>query len=388
MRRDALFQSCLFLLTLVGAVSTLGGFSDDPKPSAKYITGSYSINPTPNNSDTNSTVRQPLQEIATQALLTDSTSTHYSKASAVMVDANSGKILLSVGIVDPRLLAQCTTSRCLTRLHTIAQTDSWEPGSVMKTLTLAAALDRGNITTSDSFYDRGVTTAGGRSILNVFHDLPSQVTVPDILINSLNTGAVHLLRSFDSDSLSLKSRDIWHDYLTSRYHFGDGIGYVPNPEKGPDLEYRYATTSFGIGITVSPLQLASAYAAVVNGGIYYAPYTHPKEQAATPSRSLKESTSVQMQTLLQQALTINNPAALHSGYRLGGKSGTAPIAQNDGTYMTGIDSGSYIGYIEHGDKKYVLLIRIDNPQVTEIASHHTARVWASTVQKMIKQQQL
>lgn len=348
------------------------------------VSGNYfAINEASNAKTTNTTVNQHMQSIVMKALEHDSHIAKFTSGSAVILDAQNGDIKAISSLVSKDHFANCQSSWCHQKLTHLVSQGTWEPGSIIKPLTVAAGLDMQTITPDSSYYEPGVAYVQGRSIVNVYNYPSRVVAIPEILERSLNTGAVQVLRSFHNNSLDQETRTKWHTYLTDRYHFDGPYSYIANPINSPAVEYRYATSAFGIGITVTPLQMAAAYAALCNGGVYYEPRLSSPIKNTKGVRVLTPQTSQEMIALLQQVLTVNNSAALRTGYVLGGKSGTAPIAQGNGTYIAGKDSGSYIGYLSKNGTTYIILVRLDEPQVSGVASVEAAKVWAAITNKII-----
>jgi cell division protein FtsI/penicillin-binding protein 2 len=266
---------------------------------------------------------------------------------------------------------------------------AYEVGSVMKPLLVAAALNEGKITPSFSYYDADKVTVDGRTIVNAAAHGAGHKSLEDIIVLSLNTGAVHVLQRMGGDNLGIQTRGLWHDYLTDRYNFGsarfwapgiDRVGTVP-PIGIPDARYRYAQTAFGIGLTISPAQLSAAYAAIVGDGNYRRPFLCEDTNSTLHkgSRIMSQHTVDSMRFLLQKALLASNPGGSIPGHISGGKSGTAPIAQSYGTYNPDSNNGTYIGYYGKDEPEYILLVRLTNPITPSYASRAAANVWAQLV---------
>jgi cell division protein FtsI/penicillin-binding protein 2 len=197
--------------------------------------------------------------------------------------------------------------------------------------------------------------------------------------------------------LNARGRNIWHSYMTDNFHFGDlppssplpqDIGYVPNPHQVANIDWRYAISSFGLGVTVTPPELSAAYATLVNGGQYAPLHLIPRRVAPSfpiTSRSLSTKTSETMVIALEAAYRRNNPTiAIPTGYKIGGKSGTAPVAGVDGIYTSHHDYGTYIGFITHHNETYILNVRLDSPETAGFASHEALSVWNGITAKLAK----
>jgi cell division protein FtsI (penicillin-binding protein 3)/stage V sporulation protein D (sporulation-specific penicillin-binding protein) len=279
----------------------------------------------------------------------------------------------------------------------------WEPGSVMKPLTVSASLNEGKSNPNTSYFDPGYVKVGDRTVTNAVPWGAQNTTIRDVLVQSLNTGAVFALKTLGDGSINSTARNIWYKYLTDHYRFnkqtgvqqtGETVGYIADPNEGDGLEVRYSNTSFGQGLSVTPIQLIAAYAAVINGGNYYKPTliadSDKNGKVVDPKSTLVAkdvvsiNTSEQIKDILRNALEVNNKAALRKGYVLGAKSGTAEVADKNGNYRTDVYNGSYIGYIGGADgPKYIMLVRIDEPKTSGFASAQAYKIWDEISNKLI-----
>lgn len=249
--------------------------------------------------------------------------------------------------------------------HPLA-TVPWEPGSVMKPLMITAAINEGKMSPDATYYEPGFVQVDAKTITNAIKYPPQTVTTLDILRKSLNTGAVYALKSLGGGELNEQARRTWYSYLTEKYGFGVQGGYVRSPDGGKYLNERYASMAFGVGMTVTPTQLANAFATILEG------------------KKINYETSLQIRQLLQKTLETNNPAVLQNGYIFGGKSGTAPLSDSTGNYPVGKDSGTYVGFFGRDTPRYILLVRLDEPETASFASTEAAKVWAKICKQVIK----
>lgn len=324
------------------------------------------------------TINDQIQS-ATAVALQKAVREYHAPAGFIMVmSVRSGAIVAASDYVEGK------TSSAMAEANT-----PYEVGSVMKPLLVAAALNEGKITPSFTYYDADKVTIDGRMIVNAAPHGAGQKSLEDIIVLSLNTGAVHVLQSMGGDNLGTHTRDLWNEYLTDRYSFGsagfaaggiDKVGTVP-PVGIPDARYRYAQTAFGIGLTISPAQLSAAYASVVGDGNYRRPFlcVGTNNTLNNGPRIMSQHTVDTMRSLLRKALLASNPDGNIPGHISGGKSGTAPIAQSEGTYNPDSNNGTYIGYYGKDEPEYILLVRLTNPITPSYASRAAAIVWAQLV---------
>lgn len=271
---------------------------------------------------------------------------------------------------------------------------AWEPGSVMKPLTVTAALNERKLSLNDTFYNPGQVRIGDDLIVNAPNIPKDHYTFQRVITKSINLGAVEALKRLsDRGQIDAQSRQTWHHYLTDIYKFGqptgafkfEQSGYVPGLHGPLSTNARFAQTSFGIGLTATPVQLTTAYAMLLNKGVYVAPTL----QKAAPETGEKQSViapdvSQTAKQMLQAATAVNNYEAVHEGYEVGGKSGTAPSADQTGTYQYREGIGSYIGFVGKTSPEYIVLVKLDEPKTDDVfASSVAARLWASFVSQLI-----
>jgi cell division protein FtsI/penicillin-binding protein 2 len=305
--------------------------------------------------------------------------------SVIVVDANSGQIKAMANypsydpanfasVEDPLLFTNASVSSVL------------EPGSIMKTLTTAAALNSGSVTANQTYYDPSFFKIDDATVRNVEEDGGAATrSIADILRYSLNTGATWMLMQMGGGELNETGRKVWYDYLTNHYRLGSvtGIeqgfeeaGYVPDPIDGYGLNIQYANTSFGQGITATPLQMLMAVTSVVNGGTYYRPtlvagYTDAngeytkKQPDVVSSEVVSDEVSNNLISFMQNAIAGNNSIkkVLRDGYIIGGKTGTAELAKPEGGYYEDRFNGTYVGFVGGDKPDYVIISRVNEPGI-------------------------
>jgi len=273
-----------------------------------------------------------------------------------------------------------------------------EVGSTMKPLTAAAALNTGAVQPNTSYYDPSSYKIDGFTVKNIEEDGgPGTKNIADILNLSLNTGATWLLMRMggSGDTINAKGRDVWHDYMTNHYRFGketgieqgyEAEGSVPDPSDGYARDLTYANTTFGQAMTATPLQMAAAYAAMLNGGTYYQPqlvdYTvdaggtkHDKLPKAVKQGVVSTQVSEQMQPLLEYVVDNHSFSRKfdQTHYSVGGKTGTAEIANPDGGYYTDQFNGTYVGFVGGDSPQYVIAVLVNKPKIAGYAGSRAAQ---------------
>lgn len=248
----------------------------------------------------------------------------------------------------------------------------YEPGSVMKLVTVAAALDSGAATPQTSFVDSGVFEIGGITIYNSCRCGYGLVDVTGVLQHSINTGTTFLA--------TLMGADTFYTYL-GRFGFGrvsgvdlahEASGVVHLPDSPIWGESLLGTNSFGQGLTVTPLQMLSAAAAIANGGVQMQPHIvkeihYPDRVEVITPRVM--STPIRRETanaMLSMTILSGEIGAL-DGYKVAGKSGTAQIPEAGGYHPTDT-IGSFIGWLPADDPAFIILVKLDRPRTSEWGS--------------------
>ena len=272
-----------------------------------------------------------------------------------------------------------------------------EVGSIMKPLTAAAALNKGVVNPNSSYYDPSFYKIGDAKITNIEEDGGAGTrTVADILEMSLNTGATWLLMQMGGGEVNKQARETWHDYMVNHYRFGQSTGIeqgyeaegsVPDPNDGFGLNIQYANTSFGQGMTATPLQMGAALSAVINGGTYYKPFLVDKStdsvgKSTTHKPQIVKSdvvspqVSSEMQTLMKGVVDKNYRLygfnERPSNYLVGGKTGTAEITKPGGGYYEDRFNGTFMGFVGGDKPEYVIVVRVNEPGIKGYAGSKAA----------------
>jgi cell division protein FtsI/penicillin-binding protein 2 len=283
-----------------------------------------------------------------------------------------------------------------------------EVGSVMKTLTAAAALDTGVVTTNTSYFDPSHFEVDGYTIKNIEEDGgPGTRNLADILQLSLNTGATWLLMQMGGGEINPKARNIWHDYLTKHYQFGKATGIeqgyeadgsVPDPNKGFGLNLQYANTAFGQGMNITPLQMGAALSAALNGGTYYRPRLVDQLVDSSGKSTIKKPEVVQggvvkpavsktLQNLMEYVVEKNHSfygmPNLRPGFSVGGKTGTAEITKPGGGYYDDRFNGTFVGFVGGDKPEYVIVVRVNEPKISGYAGAGAAAPIFSNLTNML-----
>ena len=259
---------------------------------------------------------------------------------------------------------------------------TYEPGSTQKVVTMAASINEGIIDINkDKFYDSGSVMIGGSKIKCWKSHGHGEQTFMEVLQNSCNPGFVRLGNLLGKERLFSYLDKFGFGYKTGINLSGEGSGIIFPLNKVRELEL--ATTAFGQGISVTPIQQVTAFSAVVNGGYLLRPYitsrimdsnTHStikKYNKKIRRKVIKKNTSLIMRGALENVVSKGGgKAAFIEDYRIGGKTGTAQKQEN-GRYLFNNYIMSFIAVVPANDPKAVLYIAIDNPKHTPNLSSYT-----------------
>jgi len=252
---------------------------------------------------------------------------------------------------------------------------SFEPGSTFKVFSFAAGLEEKKFNMyQDTYYDRGYEIVGGRTIKSWKKGGHGLQTFLEVLENSSNPGFVEISRRLGADTLYDYIIDFGFNSKTNVDIEGEAKGIFFSKNNYHELEN--ATSSFGQGISTTPIQMVTAFSSVINGGYLYQPYVvkkiiHSSSKDVilerTPSvkrKVLSEETSLLMRTALESVVANGSGRnAYIDGYRVGGKTGSAQIAEN-GVYLPSEYILSFIGAAPMNDPKIVVYVAIEKPKST------------------------
>ncbi len=308
--------------------------------------------------------------------------------SALIIDPNSGaiKAMANWPTYDPGKYYEVEDSAVF---NNGTVTEPLEVGSTMKSLTTAAALDLGVISPDTTYFDPAKWKIDGYTITNVEGaSSAGEHSIAELLNLSLNTGATWLLMQMSQrggTEINKQGRERWYDYMTNHYRFGkltgieqgyEAAGNVPHPNNGFARNLTYANSTFGQAVTVTPLQLAAAYSAALNGGVYYQPHLiekviGPDGQAKTAvpkvlnQHVVKSTVSEDLRPLLEFSVEHHVIGARFDQqvYSVGGKTGTAQVAGKDGRYKEHDFNGTYVGFVGGDRPEYVIAVVVYEPKI-------------------------
>jgi cell division protein FtsI (penicillin-binding protein 3) len=284
-------------------------------------------------------------------------------ASAVVLDPLSGEVLAMA--VEPGFDANRFPEASRDTHRNRAVTDTYEPGSTLKVVTVAGALSEGLVSPSTAFTLKPKIHVADRVIHEAHRETTEQLTVAEILAQSSNVGTITLAQLLGRERLTS-----W----LGRFGFGRKTG-IDFPGEIPGILPSYwsgstiGTLPIGHGIAVTPVQMAAAYAAVANGGVWVQPHLVMGARARK-KRVISPEVSEQVMSMMRDVvLEGTGTEAAVEGYQVAGKTGTAAKPDPRGGYSTSRYVASFVGAVPASDPRLVILVTIDEPST----------IWGGTV---------
>ena len=276
-------------------------------------------------------------------------------ATAVVLDPHSGEILAMAA--QPGFDANRFPETPKDVQRNRAVTDTYEPGSTLKVVTVAGALSDGLVTPSTSFMLDPKIHVADRVIHEAHRTSTERMTVAEILAQSSNVGTVTLAQLLGRDRLTSWLRRFGFGRRTGIDFPGETRGILPSYWSGSTI----GTLPIGHGIAVTPVQMAAAYAAVANGGVWRQPHLL-LQSSAKRHRVISRAVSDQLMSMMRDVvLEGTGTEAAVDGYQVAGKTGTAAKPDPRGGYSTSKYVASFVGVVPASDPQLVILVTVDEP---------------------------
>ena len=303
-------------------------------------------------------------------------------AVGVILDASTSEVLAMGNYPFFDANQALKTSASLRRNRVV--TDSFEPGSTFKTFTIAAALEENLITPNEEFDClKGSFEVDGHTISEASGREFENLTVIDVLAKSSNVCVSRIALKM-KDQVFRKYIDLFgFGHKTNIDFWGESYGILP---KTPWKKVKSSTVAFGHGISVTPIQIANAYAMLANGGELNQPRllkevlnSDEKLELKKPERVLSKKTVDQLKLMLMAATSEDGTGskARVLGYHVAGKTGTAQkVSKDKKGYLDEEHISSFAGFVPANDPKFVVYIAIDNPRVKYFGSEVAAPIFS------------
>ncbi|MGR6963635.1 peptidoglycan D,D-transpeptidase FtsI family protein [Geodermatophilus sp. URMC 61] len=309
------------------------------------------------------------------------------RASAVVLDVHTGQVAAmgscpgydpgNYARTDPELLGNPIVSSV------------FEPGSVLKAVTLAAALEEGRATPDTVLSVNGHIQAGDRVVRDAHDHPPIDWTVTGILAKSSNVGTIMLAREVGDEKLEEYLRAFGLGSTTGIELPGESAGILQ--DSADWTESRSANVPIGQGVSVTTLQMASVYQAIANGGVRIPPRIvsavgGEPTPAPESTRVLSEATADGVASMLEAVVGPGGtaPLAQVEGFRVAGKTGTAQRANPEcGCYAGGGYVTTFVGFAPADDPQYVVAVDLERPTSDAEGGQVAAPVFADVMRQAL-----
>lgn len=311
----------------------------------------------------------------------------------IVLDPNTGEILSMATYprIDPNEYWEFDELISGTKPFNPAVSEAYEPGSVYKILTMAAALDDGAVDLDTIFLDEGLIEVGGAQIKNWNQAAWGEQDMVGCLQHSLNVCLAWIATRLGPGSFYEYMLDFGIGHSTGVDLAGEVSGRLKVPGDFDWYAADLGTNSFGQGVSVTPLQMVLAAAALANDGEIMAPhmlrslinnghqYDPPAQLIATP---ISAETARTITLMLATSLEDEASTALVPGYRLAGKTGTAEIPTPYG-YTSNVTNTSFVGWGPVDDPQFVVYVWLEKPTSSIWGSVVAAPIFRAVVERLV-----
>lgn len=339
--------------------------------------GNRNINePAVNGENVVLSIDRNVQSYTEQALAAGLKRTGATHGSVMVMNPQSGKIMAMANLptYDP---AKFNLVQDGADFNNDTISAPYEPGSVIKTLTVATGINQGVITPLSTFNNTDYIKIDDRVVSNATKGQTGNITIQHALDWSLNTGMVTIAQRLgDGTTITKDAREIMYDYYYNKFGMGQltGVelageqsGQIVSPDKLEGNAVRYSNMSFGQGMNLTMVQVCAAFGSVINGGRYYTPTVlagvvspSGQYQPATtiaPRTTITQSSSDQVKEMIRSARAKFYAGVDKPGYIVGGKTGTSETLEN-GQYVDNQTIGTYLGFGGADTPAYVIMVQV------------------------------
>lgn len=241
----------------------------------------------------------------------------------------------------------------------------YEPGSVFKPITMAAAIDSGAITPETTYNDTGAFTADGKTIKNWDLKAHGTLTMTNVIEQSVNTGTVFAEKKTGHKTFYNYLIKFGLKELTDIELPGEQAGRLTPLEKFP-RDINFATASYGQGVAVTPIRLISAISAIANGGVMNQPFITTGAKSENLRRVISAGAAEQVTTMMVSAVKKAKIADIPH-YQVAGKTGTAFVPDFKSGGYTDKVINTYVGFAPAYSPRFTILIKLDQPENAPLA---------------------
>ncbi len=326
----------------------------------------------------------PNIQIEAEKILDDLVSANGATGGSVIVEDPRTGAILAMGATPDFDPNNYVSSSIANFLNTNVQS-VYEPGSIMKVLTMSAGIDAGKITPDTTYDDKGYVNVNGAHLTN--YDLTTHgpygagTTMTQVIEHSINSGAIW--------AENATGNDIFLSYL-KKFGLDEKTGIDLPGEVGGNLgqltlkapQINWDTAAYGQGVAISPVGLVSAVAAIANGGVLMRPYLNAALEPQAIRQVISTTTAAEVTQMMVDAVDLAQVANIN-GYGLAGKTGSAFIPNPAGGGYLNKLTDSYIGFGPVSDPRFVAFIRLNTIPVTSLAAETVVPAWKELAQYII-----
>ena len=342
-----------------------------------------------------------VQSYAEKALADGLKRTGATNGSVLIMDPQTGKIkaIANLPTYNP---AEYNKVEDAAAFNNGAISTPYEPGSVIKTLTVATGIEKGVITPQSTYVNTDYITVDDRTISNATKGQTGTITIQHAVNWSLNTGMVTVAQRLgDGTTITRGARDTMYDFFYNKFGLGqrtgvelqgEARGEVVSPDEQEGNAVRYSNMSFGQGMNVTMVQVASAFSSAINGGKYYQPTVVDgvlksdgtiDRVVTTPKRNtISQATSDQVKEVLRVARGTLYSGVDKAGYTIGGKTGTSETIEN-GKYVDNQTIGSCVGFGGTDAPAYVIMVQVSGKNLPMQGARHALPIFTDISNWMI-----
>ncbi len=297
-------------------------------------------------------------------------------AAGIVMDVDTGEVvaLASLPSFNPNLIDKAGAANIFNR----ATNQVYELGSVIKPITIASAIDNGVITNLAKRYPSGQPLMIDGFTIHDSHNFGASLNVPEALIHSSNIVTAQVADQLGGEALKATMTALGFNARPFIELPAKGFPIWPHGDShGAWSRITTMTVSYGHGVALTPLHLASAYAAMVNGGIWRPATLQRLAPGVAPAgrRVWKAETSARMRQLLRAIVMVGTGRhANAAGFRIGGKTGTAEIGDHSGYHKNDVVA-TFAAAFPMDHPRYVVIAMLDRPQANAATSGQRTAAW-------------
>ena len=334
-------------------------------------------------------VQRTMENVLDEALLTSGADS----GTLVVMDPKTGEILAIATVPRLDLNEYWEYGKLFTEETPFNRgvSQAYEPGSVYKVFTMAAALDNGTVIPETTFIDTGVFEIGGTRIYNWNSGAWGPQDMQGCMQHSLNVCLAWVASQLGSNDFYRYMEAFGIGRLTGVDLAGEVSGRLKVPGDEDWYETDLGTNAFGQGVAATPIQMATGISAIANKGVMMAPhvvrsvindgYQHNIENRVL-GIPIRPETAEILTELLARSLETESSAALVPGYRVAGKTGTAEIPTPYG-YTTNATNASFVGWGPVDDPHFLIYIWLERPKTSPWGSVVAAPVFKQAAEELV-----